>query len=32
MELRYRIRKRLISTASDLRSSTADAADTLKNF
>jgi len=32
MELRHRIRKRLISTASDLRSSTADAADTLTKF
>ena len=32
MELRYRIRKRLISTASDLRSSTADEADTLTKF
>ena len=32
MELRHRIRKRLISTASDLRSSAADASDTLTKF
>ena len=32
MELRYRIRKRLISTAADLRSSTAGAADALAKF